>query len=414
MDPNRMKRFLLLTLVLVLAAGKMVQAQDTNEQQFGIKFTGFVKTDIFYDSRQSSDALGIREGHFYLYPENVSLDADGNDINANGSFHMLAIQTRLRGTITGPDAFGAKTSGAIEAEFFGTSNADVNGFRLRHAFVNLAWEKTSLLVGQTWHPMFPAQNFPGTVSFNTGVPFTPFSRNPQVRISHDLGSLKVLLTTYAQRDFTSPGPAGYSNKYLRNSTTPTIDLQFQFVPGESKHFFMAGVDYKTLRPELVTSQGYETDATIGSMSLYTNMKIYTNPVTYKAMLTYGQNSADLMMLGGYAISDTSDLTRGYKDYTNMSVLSAWGEISTNGPKVQFGVFAGYSKNLGYATDINGAVYARGADVDNVWRIAPRLNFTSGKLTFGNELEITQAAYTGTAGLTKVTNVRVLLAAIYKF
>ncbi|MCK7533463.1 MAG: hypothetical protein MZV63_21735 [Marinilabiliales bacterium] len=86
-----------------------------------------------------------------------------NDLNANPSFHILNIQTRIRGDISGPDAFGAKTSGAIEAEFFGTSESDLNGFRLRHAYVQMEWPKVTLLTGQYWHPMFITESFPGNV-----------------------------------------------------------------------------------------------------------------------------------------------------------------------------------------------------------------------------------------------------------
>ena len=121
----------------------ILKVSQEPDPSWGIKFSGFVKTDIFYDTRQSSASNGLREGHFYLYPDNVLYDAAGNDLNANPSFHMLNIQTRIRGDITGPDAFGAKTSGAIEAEFFGTSESDLNGFRLRHAYVRLDWTSTS-------------------------------------------------------------------------------------------------------------------------------------------------------------------------------------------------------------------------------------------------------------------------------
>lgn len=113
---------------------------------FGIDFSGFVKTDIIHDSRQT---VSIREGHFLLYPAQEELDINGKDINAVSNFNILSIQTRLHGKITGPDAFGAKTSGAIEGEFFGHSDGDINGFRLRHAFVKLNWTNTQLLVGQT-------------------------------------------------------------------------------------------------------------------------------------------------------------------------------------------------------------------------------------------------------------------------
>jgi hypothetical protein len=82
----------------------LIYAQE--EAAFGIKFTGFVKTDIIWDSRQT-DAL--REGHFLLWPKPELIDPAGNDINAKANFNFLNIQTRLRGDIKGPDALGAKT-----------------------------------------------------------------------------------------------------------------------------------------------------------------------------------------------------------------------------------------------------------------------------------------------------------------
>ncbi|MBP7497800.1 MAG: hypothetical protein KA792_09070, partial [Bacteroidales bacterium] len=138
-------------LSLIIAIPVFVKAQ---ENSFGVKFNGYVKNDFFYDSRQ---VVSIREGHFLLYPAAKSPDADKKDVNAVPNFNFLSIQSRLTGKITGPDAFGAKTSGVIEADFFGNENAafvDANGFRLRHAFVKLSWEKTELLTGQYWHPLF--------------------------------------------------------------------------------------------------------------------------------------------------------------------------------------------------------------------------------------------------------------------
>jgi len=63
---------------------------------FGIKFSGYVKTDIFYDTRQT---CGLRDGHFLLYPEPVKPDADGKDINAKSAYNILSIQTRLAGSM---------------------------------------------------------------------------------------------------------------------------------------------------------------------------------------------------------------------------------------------------------------------------------------------------------------------------
>ncbi len=106
------KKLLLLFIILLFSIISIAQEQP----KFGITFNGFVKTDVIWDSRQT---VNIREGHFLLYPANELLDKNGDDINATANFNILSIQTRLRGNITGPDAFGAKTSGAIEGEFFG-------------------------------------------------------------------------------------------------------------------------------------------------------------------------------------------------------------------------------------------------------------------------------------------------------
>ena len=230
-----------LLLALLVVGSLTIQAQEKKEEpKFGINFSGFVKTDIFYDTRQT---VNIREGHFLLYPDNIAADAKGKDVNDKSSFNILSIQTRLRGAITGPDAFGAKTSGVIEADFFGNASSgldDVNGFRLRHAFVKLNWKTTELLVGQYWHPMFIAESFPGVISFNTGAPFQPFSRNPQIRFSKSFGGLKLITCVFAQRDFTNMGPE-YVFAINKGIVFATIskdnDSKFKFVENKNERYF---------------------------------------------------------------------------------------------------------------------------------------------------------------------------------
>jgi hypothetical protein len=199
------KKALIILSVFLTASAAVAQTEV--KPAFGITFSGFVKTDLLYDSRQT---VNIREGHFLLFPKSALPDKEGRDLNAASSFNMLSIQTRLLGKLTGPDAFGAKTSGLIETEFFGTSDGDINGFRLRHAYVKLNWATTEVLVGQFWHPMFVTESFPETVSFNTGAPFQPFNRSPQVRLTQTLGGWSLVATALAQRDFPSNGPDGAS------------------------------------------------------------------------------------------------------------------------------------------------------------------------------------------------------------
>ena len=412
-----MKRTIFTTLLFAIGILK-VASQET-DPGWGIKFSGYVKTDIFYDTRQTSTSNGLREGHFFLYPDDVLYDSAKNDLNANPSFHILSIQTRIKGDISGPDAFGAKTSGVIEAEFFGTSESDLNGFRLRHAFVKMDWSRTALLIGQYWHPMFPVESFPGTISFNTGAPFTPFSRNPQVRLTRELSIVSVSLTAYSQRDFVSSGPDGNSNKYLRNSLLPGFNIQLR-VPAGDMITGWAGFDYKTLRPELKTSADTETDATIGSLSAFTTLKIKTNPLNISLMGIYGQNASDLLMIGGYAVSEITDTSNQFKNYTNLNTANIWADLSTNGKKLIFGLFTGFSKNLGSNEQIIRPVYGRGNNIDHLFRISPRITITEGRLSFAAEVENTTAAY-GTiqddgrvTNLHNVSNVRFLLSAIFKF
>jgi len=430
-----------LILALMLEAPLIGIAQEQKEEpKFGIKFSGFVKTDIFYDTRQT---VNIREGHFMLYPDNISADANGNDVNDKSSFNILSIQTRLRGTITGPDAFGAKTSGVIEADFFGNASSgldDVNGFRLRHAFVKLNWKTTELLVGQYWHPMFIAESFPGTISFNTGAPFQPFARNPQIRFSKTLGGLKLIACIFAQRDFTSIGPeyafvnnayvsaSVASSKFLRNAGVPNAHFQLQFNPKSTEHLFGAGVDYKSLMPELYTvnnakNKRFESSTKVGSVSGIAFARLKFKPVTLKIEGVYAQNATDLVMIGGYAASQINDTATGVKDFTNMNTGSVWFDVNTHGKKVQFGLFGGYTKNMGSSEIVKTSTfYARGSNIDNVYRVSPRIVFTSGKLDIALEFEHTVATYgkitantkAELSGLKPVANTRALLAFTYKF
>jgi len=169
LNSNRHLSLLLLILFFLSFGGFKLQAEE--KEKFSLTFSGYIKTDVIFDTRQT---VSLREGHFLLYPQDRLLDPAGHDLNAKDTFHILPIQTRLALKINGPPALGAKTSGYIEAEFFGMSDADINGFRLRHAYLKLNWDKTEVLVGQFWHPMFISESYPEVVSFNTGAPLSHF------------------------------------------------------------------------------------------------------------------------------------------------------------------------------------------------------------------------------------------------
>jgi len=415
-----MKKNLFITLLLLIPLFSFAGDKGI----FGIKFSGFVKNDIFYDSHQTVTA---REGHFLLYPSNALLDLNNNDINAQSSFNMLSIQTRLKGAITGPDVLGAKTSAVIEGAFFGHTNADINGFRLRHAFAKLRWENSELIVGQYWHAMFITENFPAVVSFNTGVPFQPFSRNPQVRFTQYADNFKFVFTAMSQRDFTSTGPAGANSSYLRNNVLPELNFTLHYnakLDENTSLLLGAGVNYLSLLPSLKTVDGYVADNKVSGISTQAFAKLKTKDITFKLEGVYGQNNTNVLMLGGYAVSESTnplDPTGAY-EYTPTKILSLWSELHSNGKKWQVGIFTGYTKNLGMKESIYdlSMVYARGANIDYVFRVAPRIVYNEGKMRFAFEIDHTTAAYGDTQldgkvlNAEAVSNLRFLIGVYYFF
>jgi hypothetical protein len=402
----------------------MAQAKPAeNPANWGIKLYGFVRNDIMYDSRQ---IISAREGDLSLYAKDKSLDVNGKDINAAPTFHMLAITSRLGGTISGPDAFGAKTSAILEAEFFGNIDADINEFRLRHAWAKLDWTKTQLAFGQYWHPMFVTDCFPGVVDFNTGMPFQPFNRSPQVRLTQKLdkaNKTSLILAMISQRDFASVAPSGYTaNDPLRNSAMPNLHAQLQYK--DAKFLIGAGVDYKSLRPRL--NSGTPTVVSkekANSVSLIAYTKITTKPVVMKAEAVIGQNLTDHVMIGGY-LGYTATPTS-VETYEATKTNAFWFDIGGTGKKTVPGLFIGYTSNNGAKSGAS-AAYGRsisvsGRGVKNVFRISPRLEFISGKFKFGTEIEYTTAQYGTISNSAKVTgatdkisNTRLLFTSTFSF
>jgi len=411
-------------LVFGLAAVAALEAQTppAKPPAFSLALSGYVKTDIFYDSRQ---VTSIREGHYLLFPKGPALGPDGIDANDRATFNILSIQTRLAVRATGPDILGAKSSAYIEAEFFGTSDADLNGFRLRHGYLKLNWPRTEVMVGQFWHPMFVTECFPDVVSFNTGAPFQPFNRSPQVRVTQTFGRLSLAATALAQRDFTSNGPDGASSVYLRNAALPEFNLKLQFGAknDERKTETVAGVggDLMTVAPRIVTAAGYATDEKLTGAAAMAFFKQKWAKWSWKAEAVWGQNLHHLTMLGGYGVHEVVDPLTLAWSYAPVATFSAWTEVQTNtsGPW-QTGLFAGYSKNLGSRHEITGAFYSRGSNIGELYRLSPRLLYNVGKVRLAAEVEWTAASY-GTPDLFGkvldarfVRNVRLLLAAYYFF
>ncbi len=388
-----MKKFILLLFILTPLFFYGQKKEAPKKKKLTIKFSGFVKNDIFFDSRQT---VAAREGHFLLYPKEEELDPVGADINAKANFNMLSIQSRARVLVKGPDVLGAKLSAFLEGAFFGANGSDANEFRLRHAFVKLTWANNQLLIGQYWHPLFITHDFPGTVSFNTGAPFTPFSRNPQIRFTHFMGNLRTTITALSQRDFASFGPSGASSIYLRNAAFPAVNIRVDYdaIDKENKSEMLIGgsINYKSLHPSLATASKYKSTSEISSISYAAYAKYQTAHFAFKLYGFYGEDAPNLTMIGGYAVHAITNTTTNEVSYTALKTASTWAETYYKKNNWQMGIFFGYSKNLGANDTIGGTVYGRGYNIANLYRIAPRLILNYGKFRIAPELEYTVASY----------------------
>jgi hypothetical protein len=409
-------KFIPLLFVCFLSILSTFSQEKNSKQKQSFSLSGYVKNDFFWDSRQTVSA---REGSFLLWPSKINYDANGKDINAVSNFNFLSLQSRLSFSWKGTETLNAKISAKIEGDFFAQNNSNINLFRLRHAFIKMDWEQTNLLIGQYWIPMFTTECFPGTVSFNTGTPFNPFGRNPQIRLSHSLGSIKLSAIANTQRDYSNRGPNGTSGEYLRNSMIP----EFTGTINYKDNILSSGVGfgYKQIIPQLITDLGFATQEKLSSYSAFAFIKVTSKPITLKIKGVYGQNTPDYLSISGFAVTDYNT-TNGYQKYEPISNLSFWTDIHSNGKKLQVGVFSGYSKNLGTKSAIVGDIYGLGVmDIASLLRVSPRLVYNTGKIRFATDLEYTLAYYGSNfdskhVAITteKTGNFRILFAAYYFF
>jgi hypothetical protein len=134
---------------------------------------------------------------------------------------------------------------------------------------------------------------------------------------------------------------------------------------------------------------------------------------------YGQGLNDHLLMGGFGITNIDPLTNQH-EYAPLNYLSGWLNVQTTGKTWQGSLFAGYTKGMGCRDIVTGAVYARDADIAYVYRVAPMLSYSNGKLTLAAEIEMTTADYGKTDAYYKVydaspvTNTRISLSAGYYF
>ena len=380
-----MKRIILTLTSFLLLIPALAQE---NSSQLKFQLYGFVRSDFFYDSRQSTTAI---EGLFFLYPKDKELDAVGNDLNANPVSGFYSLATRTGVDISGLRAFNADVTARMETDFAGFSGS-VTLLRIRLAFIRMNWNKSSLLIGQNWHPLFQTL-IPRQITLSAGAPFQAFARSPQIRYDYRLNNFTLSAAGIYQFQHTSAGPIGKSNVYQKNALLPELTAVVDYT-NQSINTGI-GVNLLTLKPRLssqIDDRIYKVDENLSSLSFQAYLRYTENLFSIGLKTTYGQNNGNLTMLGGYGIKSIDPET-GKQEYTNFNFSSSFLNLSY-GNKYRGNLFVGYTKNCGtdHALVENSPIYGDGMTIDNLTRLAGTFSYHIPHFMLGVEYEYSIANY----------------------
>ena len=369
--------------IALLAATLSAAAQETAPK---FKWYGFIRNYAVADTRES---IYGTEDFFYYVPKDVKM-VNGTDLNAQKTFAFAAITSRIGLDVTGYEVSGWNVGAKLEADFY----AGVSGvtgtalLRLRQAYVTLSKGGFSAKIGQAWHPM--AADMPHVFSLNTGAPFGPFSRTPEVVLEGKLSDSVTLTGALLwQMQYTSFGPEGASANYMKYSGIPELYLGLSY---KANGFTgRVGVDMLSIRPRHNDGTRKVSDR-ITTVSPFIYLEYTKNLFSIKAKSIFAQAGEHMNLNGGYGVSAVN--ADGSWSYSPTRNSSTWVSLSY-GKKLQGVLFGGYVRNFGTKDALVGDLYFSKNSFSNMrqmYRIAPELIYNLGKVAFGLEYEMTSVQY----------------------
>ena len=382
-----MKKYIVAALALFgVTAGAMAQKKD-----FSYKVYGQIRTDLFYDTRNSFETV---DGLFYMYPSDVALDDKGQDLNDRGHGNFYAIYSRLGLDVKGPKIFkNIQTSAKIEADFRG-SGSTLATVRLRHAYFNLDFGHSALLLGQTWHPMY-GNVAPSIMNLNMGAPYQPFGRAPQIRYQYKAAHFLLTASALWQSQYKSMGPKSNkpgeasgvkSQDFIKNSCIPEFYLGADY--RDAGLIVGGGLHVSSLTPRTQSEIGdkenkkvYKVDERITSLSGEAHVKYTTDKLFLAAKTLLTSNMTMTSCMGGYGVTATDAVT-GEQDYTPLRMSHTW-VSAMYGKKLKAGVFGGYLKNLGAKDEVSSLI-GTGTNIDQLTTATAELTYNLPNWKFGVE------------------------------
>lgn len=388
----------------ILASKMPLISYATHRGNYTFTFSGYIKTDIWWDSWQ---VRGSGQDHVLLFPEEPVYDRCGKDINHHGRFNMVSVETRLRTEIEGPKVFGARPYGVIEVDFRGGDLVDfIQIVHMVHGHIYLDWGNKSLLIGQYFHPTFPAEYkcYPEPVSYNYGLSIDDYTFEPQIRVVKQLGIMTFQLTFASDSARFYGGPLARSSLYVRNAIMPNIN--FLSVASIGAHRAGIGFDMVRLVPRIRTrlaaaaGQSLKTSESIVSFLALAFLVLDFEKIKIKFKTFWSQNGAGYALTSGYGVQCVNSLTD-VRNYINTSIVNTWMDVTfRNFMPFEPGYFLGLSKTMGagsrltpYINNVE-SVYTPGNrhHMNYLFRFSPRLRWYSRPFVLGTELEFTRALW----------------------
>lgn len=408
--------------------------------------SGYICCDGYFDTRQG---VGYRDRDEMAWPAPVVLDPQGNDIFAQPSFYMHAINTRL---VLNCDAPGIGCfpliKSLISVDFRGIDDYTVTACRLREAYFKLVSDRRTVLVGQAFNPLFDLDAYPNTVSYGKGTLVDARAFMAQVQwteflgcydgASNDRDYLQCAILAQS-RNSLNDGPDGLSSIYTRNGVVPSLYMEFRkqlHLEDTQRSFVGLCLTAKRLLPRLATlaTDHERTDEPVyrehaplmmGSIMVYGRIDL--PGMQWRGSFGWSQDGQDIGYCGGYAVKTYCKKT-GQQTYAALNSLIGWVDFDC-GPdyRVSPGLFISFAQNLGAGTPLyinpkTGEPIAYGESIRSrvITRAAPRIWYYNGPLTLGFELEWLRAnhgkldKYGAVCCDQPANNLRILLAVFYNF
>lgn len=354
-----MKRLWYVILLLIFPL-KAVEYKETLEKSLlSHRFTGFVRNDVFADTRQS---YAFHANPLLIVPYEPQYDPLGADINAVNRFGITPLRSYLRLDVWGAEFSSVQAHACMQWDFIGPQEIQEGLVRCWYLYGELYSARNQFIIGEFRHPFRPIRVFPSALSYNPAA----IEQAPQVRWRHQFNNgISTILTAFSELTFASfglldTGVIGSGTQFISNSMKPGIAGRVEY----TTPFLVIGAGLLgfSVVPRLCTPLCYSTQNSATSCWATAYGAITSCDLEVKAQVLWGENLASINPVGGYVASTCSNES-GICQYRPLQDLLMWLDLSWQRHQyLHPGIYMEYTPVVGHGhTALQG-----GATATSVW------------------------------------------------